>query len=200
LKKYSTFTSVAFLVLLLVAMGHSSAEALGFEGSYDPSNWTLFTGTGDGSVDTSLAPSSIDLRGSDTGSGDFITTTFTIGSPGDGTVSFSWDYDSFNVDGPFFDPAGFVLNGLLTQLTNDGGPDVQSGVLNVLVSTGDVFGFYVSTLDDALGEALISISNFSAPAASIPEPGTFLLMGTGLIGLIGFGWRKRKQEAVLNDS
>jgi hypothetical protein len=31
--------------------------------------------------------------------------------------------------------------------------------------------------------------NFTAP---VPEPGTWLLMGTGLAGLLGYGWRRRK--------
>lgn len=37
------------------------------------------------------------------------------------------------------------------------------------------------TLGDAAG----------APLHVVPEPGTFLLFGAGLIGLIGYGWRRR---------
>ena len=34
----------------------------------------------------------------------------------------------------------------------------------------------------------------------VPEASTFLLLGTGLIGLMGFGWQRRKQDSVSNVS
>lgn len=32
-------------------------------------------------------------------------------------------------------------------------------------------------------------------AAPVPEPGTWMLMGTGLLGILGFGWRRKKHIA-----
>ena len=29
-----------------------------------------------------------------------------------------------------------------------------------------------------------------------PEPGTWVLMGTGLVGLLGYGWRRKQRQAV----
>ncbi len=34
----------------------------------------------------------------------------------------------------------------------------------------------------------------------VPEPGTWLLMGSGLIGLVFYGWRKRKQEEIASST
>ena len=50
-----------------------------------------------------------------------------------------------------------------------------------------------------LGNAAISVTDghtlygtFALPAAPAPEPGTVVLLATGLMGLLAYAWRKRK--------
>ncbi|MGQ0639063.1 MAG: DUF7450 family protein, partial [Nitrososphaerota archaeon] len=75
-----------------------------------------------------------------------------------------WDYQSFDVDGPFFDPALFLVNGVSVQLTNNFGPTAQSGTTTVTVATGDVFGFRIHTVDNIFGRgAFTSINHLETP-------------------------------------
>lgn len=52
-------------------------------------------------------------------------------------------------------------------------------------------GFQV-VLDDASGNFGQGTGNFSVDVAPIPLPASILLMGSGLLGLVGLGWRVRK--------
>jgi hypothetical protein len=45
------------------------------------------------------------------------------------------------------------------------------------------------------GNAVLDAVQVST-ASPVPEPGTWMLMGTGLVGLLGYGWRKRQQQQV----
>jgi hypothetical protein len=53
---------------------------------------------------------------------------------------------------------------------------------------GDMTGVTVGADIDAVGA-------ISSSAAPVPEPSTWLLCGTGLIGLLLYGWRKRSETA-----
>ena len=53
--------------------------------------------------------------------------------------------------------------------------------------------------DSDLGRASIwGVDSIEASTlATIPEPNIFLLLGTGLVGLLGYGWRRRRQAALI---
>ena len=174
----STFLKLTVLFLAVVAL--AQANLVGFTGPYDPSQWTLSNNpvSVGGSVDTSGAPSSVALTGGNSNVAGY--TTWTIAAPAPGTVSFNWSYEAHDIAGPYYDPAGWILNGGPTQVTANYGPNSQSGSTSFSVIAGDTFGFYVYTLDGGFGPGIITPSNFSAPD-SVPEPATLLLVGGPLI-------------------
>ena len=187
------------ILMLALAAGITSfaqnAQAeliVGFQGPYAPVNWTLTTNGGSGSVNTSGAPTSITLEGSDAGSGN--STDFTTLAVGDGLVSFSWDYTTR--DDPAYDSFGYLRNGTFTKLTDDSSGN-QSGSASFSVLAGQTFGFRAATTDAGGGSAQSTISSFEAPggSAAVPEPGTWAAAAL-LVGGAGFmRWRKRAKVA-----
>jgi hypothetical protein len=134
-----------------------------FTGDFQPSNWQFDGDGGDGSVNTSGAPGSITLFGSDNGSNSQNNTTYCITIPGSssGSVRFTWNYDTNDSDGPQWDPFGFAVNGAVTQLTDNNGPDQQSGQFSVGVNPGDVICFVANSVDQLFGRSETVIQGFS---------------------------------------
>ena len=115
-----------------------------------------FTFDGQGGSITGAYPD-FSITGSDAGGGN-TTASYLATAPVDGTVTFSWTYDSSDRDGPSEDPAGYVVGGARTQFTDDFGADNQSGATSFNVTAGQTFGWYVNPLDSALGAATLHIS------------------------------------------
>jgi hypothetical protein len=194
----SGVASAGLLALFLVLPGRAAAAPIGFSGPYAPANWTTTLNNSNGSVDTTGAPTSITILGSDNGSGLPGDTDFTIPVPASGTISFDWDYLTNDSGGPFFDVFGYLLNGTFVQLTDDLGGLSQSGTTSVPVNAGDVFGFRVNSFDNDFGPAQATISNFDGPGATngpaIPEPTSLALFGMmALAGGAYYRLRGRKQ-------
>jgi Secretion system C-terminal sorting domain len=146
-----------------------------FSGMYAPSKWaTVLSANSTGSVNSTLAPVSVMIIGSDDPTNTFGGTTdvdyrITIGSAG--ILSFAWSYHSNDVDhDPMYDPAGVVINGVFTQLTvNTSGLVNQTGTYtSVSLAAGTVIGFRVRATDNGYGDARLTISGFSAPSGVLP--------------------------------
>jgi hypothetical protein len=162
LKKLTVVTASAALSLAATSLAQS-AQAAGFGDSYNPSTWTLTNTNADGSVNTTSVPGSFVLTGGNNGSGQQGSTTYATTILNPGTVSFNWDYSTADVDG-IYDPAGWSLNGVFTQLSNNTTKS-SSGSVTTLVTAGDIFGFFVKTVDNVVGAANLKVSSFSAPGS-----------------------------------
>ena len=138
----------------------------GFDGYYLPTNWSLLnTSGGTGFVNTSGTPTSNYLEGSNNSSGTAGETRLQITIPCTSILTYNWNYHTNDWD-PSYDPMGYYLNGVFTQLTNNSGANDQSGVVNIPVSTGDVFSFCIKS-DNTNAAASVVISNFSAPFGGV---------------------------------
>ena len=135
-------------------------------------------GGGDGSLSGTYP--AFTITGSNNGSGEdtaFYVQTFATSE----VVSFTWQYESADTGGPVLDPAGWILNGVETQLSLNGDPGTgSSGSFSLTVNAGDTFGFYVYSLDSLGGAARLAINEDLPPPPAVPEPGGAALALAGL--------------------
>jgi len=160
------------ILLFLVDMFTLHAQ---FSGAYQPAAWTEIhvPSCDNGFVQTETAPGSIIITGAEAGcdQGDPSITAYEITLEYCGTLSFDWHYQTSDCQGPYWDPLGYLLNGIPVQLTLDGsttgGENNQSGSVSVPVEVGDVFSFYIFSRDNYCGEAHAAISKFNGPAGGV---------------------------------
>lgn len=185
---------VLYCVLVLGLAGLQPANAA-FMGDYAFSNFTVtnsadamgFAMTPDGGL-------TLVLTGSNTGSGLPGTTDVTIASLGTGFLSFSYSYSTLDPGG---DVAGYVLGSQFIALADQDG---QSSSVTVPVMVGQIFGFRIETIDNTFEPGILTLSNFSAPAAqgpgdgTVPEPGTWasLVVASAFFGIGRTWWMKRQ--------
>ena len=183
--------TMALAALLTGSMIPLTAGAVGFQGNYDPANWT--TGGHDNNsppavVDTGLAPVSIAMTNSTTSDGNdplagvpgSLSYSIEIPVADDGKfLSFDWDWLSSDFIGfparPIgnkYDPFSYTYDGATTLLTTpvqdclNGGvcTNMMSGSVSFQVQSGKTFAFLADTLDNLGGTATTTISKFDVAA------------------------------------
>ncbi len=166
----------------------ASLAALCFSGAASAA-WTFTDSAGGARIDGSYP--AFTLTGSDNGQmlDDLAQYTQAFTSAQD--VAFHWRYATEDCCGAYWDPAGYVLDGVLHELSVEGPigePGAPSaGVATVHVDAGDTFGWYVFSRDSTLGPGILEVS-----VGVVPEPANVALLLAGL-GAIGFAaWRRAK--------
>ena len=182
---FAFFCSVLFLG---GALAQPSRAA--FIDGYALHHFTLTNVGADGSVTTPDGGLSIVITGGNYGTGLSGWTDLTIAALGSGILTFDYWYSSLDLPG--YDWAGYLLGGFFVPLADSDG---QSGTVAVPVSSGQLFGWRVATLDNTFEPGLLTLSAFSAPAggAPVPEPGSWMLMLAGMAGAVVV--RRRKNRA-----
>jgi len=169
-----------FAMLLSAALLVCMPARADFSGSYAPANWTPFTqtfGCGSSQVNTAGMPNTLVLR-TFTGCANISSSyTLTGNIPANGTLSFSWSYDStsFN-DAGVVTSGSYTLAGVTTTLGSNDGP--QSGTVSIPVVAGQTFSL---TLNGSTN-AVFTITNFNAPSGIVSVPALDTWAKVGLAG------------------
>ncbi|MBI1224886.1 MAG: T9SS type A sorting domain-containing protein [Bacteroidetes bacterium] len=103
-----------------------------------------------------------------------VTYTYDLVIPANGFIVFDWDYNTADSGGPFYDPFGYAINGLINFVplveTGLGDPISQNGRAIIPVSAGDVFALVQNSNDGHNGAATTVVSNFLYTDQGMPVP------------------------------
>jgi hypothetical protein len=148
------------------------------------------------------------LFGSDNQSDVGTTATLLATASAPEVLKFNYVYQTFDEFGTDFDPAGYVLNGVFTQLSvyeNSVNPldpfdptifpeyAPETGSVTFSLSAGDTYGFYVLTGDNIDGPGSIDFTLVGGSLQlAIPEPATWAMMLAGF-GLAGTFLRRKRR-------
>jgi len=165
-------------------------------GTADPSGSPPFIFKGTGTCGTGTPPSGqLDLHPGP--SGVFPDVRWT--SPSAGTVAFSGLFQGIDPVGPTTSEGIVLLNNtafLFDQLINTFGVPVSFS-FSLPVAAGTTLDFIVGIGPDASNA--FDSTGFNAhisfqPPVGVPDSGSLVLLGSGLLGLAGFTWRRHRRK------
>jgi hypothetical protein len=136
-------------------------------------------------------PGGFDLFGSNNGALT-NTATYLATASANETLTFNWVYSTADCCGGFYDPAGYDVNGVLTQLSLNLAPGVgSSGTATLSLNAGDSYGFYVYSPDSILGRGDIAVTS------AVPEPSTWAMLLLGFAGIGFMAYRRKSKPALM---
>ncbi|NNF16778.1 MAG: hypothetical protein HKN70_08515 [Gammaproteobacteria bacterium] len=165
-------TRINTIIFLIALFMFSNTAHAAFDGDYTLDNWTFQT-AGNGTVTPASGDAAmITLKSDDSETGGFTDLFITVVTAG--VISFDWFFT--NDDLATFETGGYVLNGLRTDLTGGSGTtSVITMTEMVTVASGDVFGFFVESVDGIADPGYLDISEFNGPA-QVPVPAAAWLL------------------------
>ena len=180
--KQRVYVLCGLVLCLLISPSIQAA----FIGGYALNNFAISNSDGVGGLSGTdgfaLSPDSglsVILTGGNSGSGLAGVTNLVINALASGLVHFQYSYASFDIPG--LDAAGYLIGNQFFPLSDsDGvcnaGPCPAVAQFNVTI--GQSFGFRISTADNQGEPGSLTISDFTAPGATLalPEPGTAPLL------------------------
>jgi len=150
--------------------------------------------------------------------------------PFDGDVSGEWGFDNFPLKGAWDEAFLDFNTGVSSRVSSSDVPFSNNVIAPPTTLDGPEFGLWSklystdpggqNAIEDKviiklnLSGTVANSANFlaalesgptvlmfgSPDSSTVPEPSATILLGFGLIGLVGYGWIRREQEAVSNGS
>ncbi len=165
-----------------------------FAASAEADTFTLANSNGGDGYVVSI-PGGFDLFGGNNGAGSNYT-TYLATAPTNETLTVNWVYTTNDCCGAGWDPGGYVVNDVYTQLSPEVygtmGTGNSSGVVTLSVLAGQDYGFYVYTVDGVLGRGDIAVT-----ATPLPSTWTMLIAGFAGLGFFAYRGSRKSHSAAL---